>query len=137
MDIYQCFSDKIDHIESLVSAYEEAGNKKAALLRDRKDLGDLRKKLEDQFSKKYGIVKATSNKEYSVTELAQIRAELLDTSFVTLVKRFLGIGRKSDEIYIELMVKLNSVIHFLELSVEEQDRAMAVLEAQLAREGES
>ena len=55
MDIYQCFSDKIDHIESLVSAYEEAGNKKAALLRDRKDLGDLRKKLEDQFSKKYGI----------------------------------------------------------------------------------
>lgn len=137
MDIYERFSDRIDPIESLVGAYEEAGNKKEALLRDRKDLGDLRKKLEDQFSKKYGIVKATSNKEYSVTELAQIRAELLDTSFVTLVKRFLGIGRKSDDIYIELMVKLNSVIHFLDLSVAGQDEAMGSLALQLEREGKS
>lgn len=137
MDIYERFSDKIEKIESFAAAYEEAGSKKASLLRDRTDLSDLRKKLEDQFSKKYGTVKAVSNKEYSVTELAQIRAELLDTSFVTLVKRFLGIGRKSDEIYIDLMVKLNSVIHFLDLSMEEQDKIMASLAEQIQTEGEA
>lgn len=135
MDIYERFSDKIEKIESLAGAYEEAGNKKSAFLRDRTDLNDLRKKLEDQFSKKYGVVTATSNKEYSVTELAQIRSELLDTSFVTLVKRFLGIGRKSNDIYIDLMSKLNSVIHFLDLKMEEQDKIMASLEEQIQKEG--
>ena len=56
MDIYERFSDKIEKIESLAGAYEEAGNKKSAFLRDRTDLNDLRKKLEDQFSEKYGVV---------------------------------------------------------------------------------
>lgn len=131
MNIYEHFSDKIDQIEKSVSAYEEAGKKRTALDKDRRDLSDLRKKLEDQFSRKYGVVKATSNKQYSVTELAQIRAELLDTSFVTLVKRFFGIGRKSDEIYVDLMVKLNSVIHYLEGAMAEQDQFMDTIEGQL------
>lgn len=124
MNVYEHFSDRIEKIEEAVSAFEEAGKKRAALDKDRRDYCELRKNLENQFSKKYGVVKATSNKQYSVTELAQIRAELLDTSFVTLVKRFFGIGRKSDEIYVDLMVKLNSVIHYLETSIDEQNQFM-------------
>lgn len=135
MDIYEHFSEKIEGIEEAVRAYEEAGKKKMALDKDRRDLSDLRKKLEDQFSRKYGVVKAVSNKQYSVTELAQIRAELLDTSFVTLVKRFFGIGRKSDEIYVDLMVKLNSVIHYLENAMGEQDQFMDTIEEKLSSMG--
>ncbi len=135
MNTYEYFAGQIDQVETLLSAFEEAGNQKEKFLRDRNDLNELRKKLSDQFSKRYGIVNMTTNQQYSVTELAQIRAELLDTSFVTLVKRFLGIGRKSEEIYVDLMVKLNSVIHFLDLSIAEQDRILDSIGEQLKEVG--
>lgn len=135
MNTYEYFAGQIDRIEDLLEAYEEAGNQKEKLQRDRNDLHELRKKLSDQFSKRYGVVNMTTNQQYSVTELAQIRAELLDTSFVTLVKRFLGIGRKSEEIYVDLMVKLNSVIHYLDLSIGEQDRILGGIGEQLKEKG--
>lgn len=137
MNIYEYFSNRVEEIEKLAELYEKTSNKKAELTKDWKDFSELKKNIEDRFSKKYGTVTAISDKKYSGTELAQIRSEFLDTSFVTLIKRFLGIGRKSEEIYIDLMVKLNSVIHFLELSIEEQNSLMSKLEVQFQKSGSS
>lgn len=124
MEIYEDFSAEIEQIEEAAAAYEEAGRKRRDLEEERGKLADLRKQLEDQFSGRYGVVKAAVKKQYSVMELTQIRAELNDTSIMALVKRFLGIGRKGSELYIDLMVKLNSFILYLDNSMEEQDKIM-------------
>ena len=66
MNTYEYFAGQIDQVETLLSAFEEAGNQKEKFLRDRNDLNELRKKLSDQFSKRYGIVNMTTNQQYSV-----------------------------------------------------------------------
>ncbi len=82
---------------------------------------DLANTLNNKYGDKYGYNASTVARNYSKEEIAQIKAELLDNSLLTLIKRFLGFGKKTDVIYAELMNKLSGLISYLK--EEKQNRS--------------
>lgn len=80
---------------------------------EEKRFKELRTQMYEKYSGKYGAVQRGESRMYTDEELRQIRMELADTSFATLIKRFFGFGKSTKDIYIDLMSKLNGLIYYL------------------------
>lgn len=107
------YREKCLEIEILLEAFSSEQEKGLALETEEKRFRELRTQMYDRYSGKYGTGQRGESHRYSEEELCQIRMELADTSFATLIKRFLGIGKSTKEIYSDLMSKLNGLIRYL------------------------
>ena len=127
MSTYNQFIERIDKLEEKIEAYEQEASECASLKREIDNANSLKSQLFEKYHKKYGIINTVENQRYSLQELAQIRAELADTSFLTLLKRFLGIGKKNDEIYADLMGKIRGLLNYLNEQLQEHEQSMKIV----------
>ena len=110
---YEYFLSKIEKLEQYIEAYEFEAEKCNSLKKEIGNCNKLGKDLYEKYHKKYGMISTMENKRYSMEELDQIRAELADTSLLTVLKRFFGIGKRNDEIYADLMGKIHGLAMYL------------------------
>lgn len=107
---YEKICSKID---TLLQEYVNEIASMTELSTEEKRFKELRIQMYERYSGKYGAVQRGESRMYTEEELRQIRMELADTSFATLIKRLLGFGKSTKEIYIDLMSKLNGLIYYL------------------------
>ena len=100
-------------VEEQWQSYEVMMSELREISAEEKRFKELRTQMYEKYSGKYGAVQRGESRMYTEEELRQIRMELADTSFATLIKRFLGFGKSTREIYIDLMSKLNGLIYYL------------------------
>ena len=110
---YDFFLDQIEKIEEQIGQYEEEAFECEKLRSEIENIENLEEGLRAKYEKKYGIITTAESGSYSMQELIAIREELADTSLLTLIKRFFGIGGRRDEIYRELMSKIQGVLLYL------------------------
>lgn len=110
---YDFFLDQIEEIEEQIGQYEEEAFECEKLRSEIENIENLEDGLRAKYEKKYGIITTAESGSYSMQELIAIREELADTSLLTLIKRFFGIGGRRDEIYRELMSKIQGVLLYL------------------------
>lgn len=130
---YDDFLDRIEEIENYIERYENIESESATLKDEIANLDELRDGLYDKYGKKYGIITGGEGVQYSKEEIEEIRQELADTSLLTLIKRFLGIGGKKEEIYFELMSKIEGLGIYLNETLERTDAEAANIAALLKK----
>lgn len=121
MSTYKEFVNKIDILEEKIEAFEKQIAAYRSLRYEIQNAEELKGQLIDKYHAKYGMINEAEQRHYSLTEIESIRAELADTSLLTLIKRFFGIGKKNDEIYAELMGKLIGLLSYLREKLGQQD----------------
>lgn len=116
---YDDFISEIEKLESKIACFEKESDECNTLKREIQNASALSTQLYEKYHNKYGVINTVETRHYSMEELAQIREELADTSILTLLKRFFGIGKKNDEIYAELMGKLKGLLVYLNEQLED------------------
>ena len=135
LQTYEDFINKIDDIDRYIEQYEQAVGQCNAAKKEIQDYTKLRENLYAQYHKKLGMIIKTEKHYYSKEELDEIRRELADTKLSTLIKRFLGIGKKRDEIYGELMGKLDAVIDYMKDELSRYECNAEEILSELTRHG--
>ena len=102
----EMFVSLILEIEEKSERYMETGLKLGSARDDMKKAIGLANALSEKYGSKYSFEGKVVERLYSEEEIEEIKAELLDKSILTLIKRLLGFGKKTGEIYAELMGKL-------------------------------
>ncbi|MCD7818361.1 MAG: hypothetical protein LUH07_04850, partial [Lachnospiraceae bacterium] len=110
---FEYFQSGYERLNKLLNTYHKAMAESESLAAEEKHYKDFRTQMYDRYLSKYGAVQGGESKRYTEEELRQIRMELADTSFTTLLKRFFGIGKSTKESYFELVGKLNGLIRYL------------------------
>lgn len=121
MSTYVKFIEMVDVLEEKIQRLEQQGNGLRSLRYEIQNVEELRNQLIEKYSKKYGVIDSAEQLHYSLAELESIRAELADTSLLTVLKRFLGIGKKNEEIYAELMGKIIGLLAYLHEQLRKQE----------------
>lgn len=111
---YTDFLESKKQLEQLIAVYEREAEEEHALRREIGNFSKFREQLLEKYGGKFENVEKAAVRRYSRAELEELREELADTSFLTIIKRFLGIGKKAEESYAELVGKLNGLLAFLE-----------------------
>lgn len=109
----EMFSSLILEIEEKSELFMETGVKLGTARNDMKKAIELANALSERYGSRYSFEGNGVVRPYSKEEIDAIKAELLDTSFLTLIKRLLGFGKKTGVIYAELMGKLTGLIGYL------------------------
>lgn len=115
------YRDDIEYIEKLeeaVEGYEKSTDHFAAIQTEITKTAELKKALYDKYQHKFAVIDNAEVRLYTASELEQIKEELLDNSILTILKRFLGIGKKQDVIYAELMGKIKGLTVYLQTEQE-------------------
>lgn len=116
--MYSEYVEYIDKLEEAVAGYEKSTERFAAIQAEITKTAELKKALYDKYHHKFVVIDNAEVRMYSASELEQIKQELLDTSILTVLKRFLGIGKKQDVIYAELMGKIKGLTVYLQTEQE-------------------
>ena len=146
----EMFGNLILEIEEKAESYMKTGEKLGISRNDMRKAIDLANALSDKYGKRYTFdMSSVAARPYTKEEIDVIKAELLDNSILTLIKRFFGIGKRTEVIYAELMAKLTGLIRYLQeeityLQKELTDKEshipiptrLADLETHIAREAE-
>ncbi len=112
--------ERIEIFEQCVSEYEKDVQELKKIQGDILHITDLKNTLFEKYSKKFAVIQEAEVREYSAAEIEAVRAELLDNSILTILKRFLGIGKKQDVIYAELMGKIKGLTLYLRSRLEQK-----------------
>lgn len=107
------YEKKCSGIDSFLQSYIYEKSECETLAIEEKRFRELRTQMYERYSGKYGTVQRGESRRYTEEELRQIRMELADTSLATIIKRFLGFGKSTKDIYVDLMSKLNGLIYYL------------------------
>ena len=118
--MYEESLEWIETFEQYVSEYEKGVQELKKIQADLLQITDLKNTLLEKYSKKFAVIQEAEVREYSAEEIEAIRAELLDNSILTVLKRFLGIGKKQDVIYAELMGKIKGLTLYLRSRLEQK-----------------
>lgn len=118
--MYEESLEWIETFEQYVSEYEKGVQELKKIQADLLQITDLKNTLLEKYSKKFAVIQEAEVREYSTEEIEAIRAELLDNSILTVLKRFLGIGKKQDVIYAELMGKIKGLTLYLRSRLEQK-----------------
>lgn len=118
--MYEESLEWIETFEQYVSEYEKGVRELKKIQADLLQITDLKNTLLEKYSKKFAVIQEAEVREYSAEEIEAIRAELLDNSILTVLKRFLGIGKKQDVIYAELMGKIKGLTLYLRSRLEQK-----------------
>lgn len=121
-------------LDESIQSYNEAIEKSAQLSREISNIKAIKGTIESKYAKKYGYIrKATDMDTYSREDINRLRVELADNSIMTILKRFLGIGKNQEMLYREYMGKVNGLIAYLEAAdsncVRERGAAQVKIEA--------
>ena len=135
MSVYQEMSKRVLNIDQCIDQYEQAIKQCNDIKKEIQDYKKLKNDIYTQYHKKLGMVIETREQYYSKKELEEIRRELADTKFSTLIKRLLGIGKRKDEIYGELMGKLNAVIRYMESELSNEEEKLQRILDKLSTQG--
>ena len=92
---------------------------------------ELANALSERYGSKYSFEGNAIERPYSKEEIDAIKAELLDKSILTLLKRLLGFGKKTGDIYAELMGKLTGLIRYLRKEISNLETELAEKEEEL------
>ena len=112
--MYLDYIEYIEKLEACIRTYEEVNRELLIIKGELTDTENLRKALYEKYHNKFPYENQEEVREYSREELDEIKRELLDHSIFTIIKRFLGIGKKQDIIYAELMGKIKGLKLYLE-----------------------
>lgn len=113
MGTYEALKNRIVDLENEIGRCEEAYAIGRSLKAEIQNAKELQKQLIEKYAEKYGLIEEAEIRHYTLAELESIRKELADTSLLTLIKRFLGIGKKTEEIYADLMGKIIGLLAYL------------------------
>ena len=136
----EMFSSLILEIEEKSALFMETGAKLGAARNDMKKAIELANALSERYGAKYSFEGNATERPYSKDEINEIKAELLDKSILTLLKRLLGFGKKTRVIYAELMGKLTGLIGYLrneistlEIELNEKEEDLRIVSRQLGQ----
>lgn len=115
---YDYFLEKIEEIERYIEKYEMFEANADSLRNEILNIDELRDGLYEKYGDKYGIITGGESNNYSKDEIQAIREELADTSLLTLIKRLFGIGGRREDIYFDLMSKIQGLLIYLTQSLE-------------------
>ena len=127
----EMFVSLILEIEEKSERYMETGLKLGAARDDMKKAIGLANALSEKYGSKYSFEGKVVERLYSEEEIEVIKAELLDKSILTLIKRLLGFGKKTGEIYAELMGKLTGLIGYLRNEIRTLEKELSEREAEI------
>lgn len=122
--MYSEYIDNIELLEESIRQYEDNLKCAADIHREMEEIEGLRQALYDKYHNKFQYINEEEVREYSPQELDEIKRELLDNSFLTIIKRFLGIGKRQDIIYAELMGKIKGLTLYLQGQMDEWQNQM-------------
>lgn len=129
--MYNKMMEYMDKLEEILESYQEEQKKRAQVQQEMQKLKALKDTVYGKYHHKYGSIAVVEAKRYSPRELEAIKAELLDNSILTIIKRFLGIGKKQSEIYADLMGKMNGLYTVLQEELIEINNQEQRLEADM------
>lgn len=133
--MYEKNLELIDQLEESISCYEQNIRELKKMQRELSKITELKNTLLEKYGKKYAVIQEAEIRKYTQTEIDAIRSELLDTSILTILKRFLGIGKKQDVIYAELMGKIKGLTLYLRSSLERQSQETERARQQMEKYG--
>ncbi len=136
MSTYSVFVEKVENLEQRIKVLENEIAQYQTVQSEIKNAQKLGMQLSEKYANKYGMISEAEQGHYSLAELESIRAELADTSFLTLLKRFFGIGKSNEEIYTDLMRKILGLISYLKIQLEEHGQIMSNARDRLKNEAE-
>lgn len=120
--MYKDYIELIEGLEENIQVFEEYAGKQAAILKDLDSVEELRQALYEKYHNKFQYVNEEEAHPYTQEEIEEIKSELLDNSILTIIKRFLGIGKRQDVIYAELMGKIKGLTLYLQEQEQEMRR---------------
>lgn len=127
----EMFGSLILEIEHKSELYMETGSKLGIARNDMKKAIELANALSERYGSKYSFEGKAIERLYSKEEIDAIKAELLDKSILTLLKRLLGFGKKTGVIYAELMGKLIGLIGYLRNEISSLETELETKEEEL------
>ena len=127
----EMFGNLILEIEEKSNLYMETGAELGTTRNDMKKAIELANALSERYGSKYSFEGNAIERPYSKEEIDAIKAELLDKSILTLLKRLLGFGKKTGDIYAELMGKLTGLIRYLRKEISNLETELAEKEEEL------
>ena len=127
----EMFGNLILEIEEKSNLYMETGAELGIARNDMKKAIELANALSERYGSKYSFEGNAIERPYSKEEIDAIKAELLDKSILTLLKRLLGFGKKTGDIYAELMGKLTGLIRYLRKEISNLETELAEKEEEL------
>ena len=135
-DKYVCntsdyYKKKCLSLDQMIQSYMAEKEEYSATEAEEKRFRELRSQMYEKYSGRYGTVQRGESRMYTEEELRQIRMELADTSFATLIKRFFGFGKSTKDIYIDLMSKMNGLIYYLHTQCEFHEQKYREISAQI------
>lgn len=125
----------VETFEECISAYENDAREIKRLQNEIARITELKNALFDKYHKKFAVIQEAEIRKYTDAEIEAIRAELLDNSILTILKRFLGIGKKQDVIYAELMGKIKGLTLYLRNALEKKTEEAKAARQQLEAAG--
>ena len=128
----EMFGNLILEIEEKAESYMKTGEKLGISRNDMRKAIDLANALSDKYGKRYTFdMTSVAARPYTKEEIDVIKAELLDNSILTLIKRFFGIGKRTEVIYAELMAKLTGLIRYLQEEITYLQKELTDKESEL------
>lgn len=121
----ETFGYLIMEIEEKAELFMETGAKLGKARNEMRQSIELANALSEKYGAKYTYdIASAAARPYSKEEIDSIKAELLDNSIITIIKRFFGFGKKTGAIFAELMEKLTGLIRYLRQEITELEKEL-------------